>query len=345
MDGLSDRDLRAVLVSAEVLAAVDDPSDFAAGVFESVRRLVPCDIVTYNDVDTRRGRSVVISDEAQTLVDRFNAVWERYMGQHPVLTHVLRTGDLTARSISEFVPGRVFRRLELYQEVYRPLGVEDHLVAPVHRRHARAVGIGLNRSRPFGIRERGLLNALLPHLRSADRRAQEHARLRERLAAAEAGTDEGAAAMLTVRADGRLTYASGRAIALLERYGRVSPLPDEIIDWWHQGAREPLLLAASGGRLIVRALENTLFVEDTGMDAPRLGLTRREQQIIVRLAKRRTNAEIAEELGISARTVAKHLEHVYDKLGVSGRRDAAARLTGSLRTPSLATRGGQEDLP
>jgi HD-GYP domain-containing protein (c-di-GMP phosphodiesterase class II) len=53
------------------------------------------------------------------------------------------------------------------------------------------------------------------------------------------------------------------------------------------------------------------------------GLTPREVDVIVQLARGRSNPEIADALGVSRRTVASHLEHVYTKLGVSGRTDAA----------------------
>jgi DNA-binding CsgD family transcriptional regulator len=56
--------------------------------------------------------------------------------------------------------------------------------------------------------------------------------------------------------------------------------------------------------------------------APQGGvLTPREQQVAVLAAAGRTDAQIAAELTISARTVSTHLTNVYSKLGVSTRRD------------------------
>jgi DNA-binding CsgD family transcriptional regulator len=54
-------------------------------------------------------------------------------------------------------------------------------------------------------------------------------------------------------------------------------------------------------------------------------LSARERMVLELVAAGRTNAAIAHDLGISPRTVAKHLEHVYRKLGVANRAEAVAR--------------------
>lgn len=54
-------------------------------------------------------------------------------------------------------------------------------------------------------------------------------------------------------------------------------------------------------------------------------LTPREREIVWLVAEGKTNAQIAVELWVAPSTVKKHLEHVYEKLGV-GRRMAAATL-------------------
>lgn len=54
-------------------------------------------------------------------------------------------------------------------------------------------------------------------------------------------------------------------------------------------------------------------------------LTEREQDVLALVASGKTNAQVAAELHLSARTVGKHLEHVFEKLGVHTRTAAAAR--------------------
>lgn len=60
-----------------------------------------------------------------------------------------------------------------------------------------------------------------------------------------------------------------------------------------------------------------------------LNLTARESQVLFWISNGKTNREIAEILGMSPRTVNKHLEQIFPKLGVENR-TAAARI--ALRT-------------
>ena len=55
-------------------------------------------------------------------------------------------------------------------------------------------------------------------------------------------------------------------------------------------------------------------------------LTERETQILHLVAEGRTNTSIAHALQVSPRTIAKHLEHIYRKLGVSSRAAAVSRM-------------------
>jgi len=72
-------------------------------------------------------------------------------------------------------------------------------------------------------------------------------------------------------------------------------------------------------------------------------LTNQEHRVLALVALGRRNAKIAQELCISERTVENHLYHIFDKLGVSSRTEAAlyAPRTGLLAT--LELRGSGRD--
>ncbi len=71
-------------------------------------------------------------------------------------------------------------------------------------------------------------------------------------------------------------------------------------------------------------VDDTLAAIDDGGESPP-GLTPRESEVLDLVAGGLSNAQIALELCVSQRTVAKHLEHTYAKLGVASRTAAVAR--------------------
>jgi DNA-binding response OmpR family regulator/DNA-binding CsgD family transcriptional regulator len=71
------------------------------------------------------------------------------------------------------------------------------------------------------------------------------------------------------------------------------------------------------------------IAKDSSPDTPaqfskELGLTAREGEVLSWLSKGKANRDIAQILGLSPRTVDKHLEQIYAKLGVENRTAAAA---------------------
>ncbi|MDY7579197.1 response regulator transcription factor [Herbaspirillum sp. RTI4] len=75
----------------------------------------------------------------------------------------------------------------------------------------------------------------------------------------------------------------------------------------------------------------------TGTDADPLRqyeLTPRENDVMIWLAKGKTNRDIADILGMSPRTVNKHLEHIFIKLGVETRSAAVGMAIHQVPLPS-----------
>ena len=82
-------------------------------------------------------------------------------------------------------------------------------------------------------------------------------------------------------------------------------------------------------RLVVRIAENNseqrilLLTEEQPVFAPALletlGLTHRESEVLHWVAEGKSNPEIGIILDLSPRTVSKHLENIFQKLGVESR--------------------------
>jgi len=177
-------------------------------------------------------------------------------------------------------------------------------------------------------------------------RVRVHLRNARRSAAAHSALDATGRFLLSVTPEGTLRWSTPQAARLLRL---VSPeaqaldfrLPAEIIDWmartaegapesatyvWHSDDRK-LELAYLGE---VRAGERLLRITklEPQQDVERLrrhfALTGREAEVLLWIARGKSNKDISTVLGISPRTVNKHLEQIFEKLGVENRASAAA---------------------
>ena len=88
------------------------------------------------------------------------------------------------------------------------------------------------------------------------------------------------------------------------------------------------LLDAAGGGVVLQGVGDAVLAA-AGHRVPRRlrelpsGLTERELEVLLVLVRGRSNQEIADDLGISAKTVGHHVQRVYRKVGVRSRAAAA----------------------
>jgi DNA-binding CsgD family transcriptional regulator len=346
-------DLNALAALVEAGAGVTSLEEFPAYVVEGLPPLVPCDSISYNEVDPDPPRLVSVLEPAGLRFEGDTELWERYMHQHPVVTRYLETRDGRAFKISDFLDRGDYRRLELYQQLYRRLRTEHQIAICLPAPPPLVVGVALNRERrDFSERDRAVLNLARLHLAQVYAAAERQTRLSGSIAALQRAAESDGEAIVLLDRSGRIELASERArLALAEHFGHVGgELPAPLASWVARirsapptsleppPPAEPLILPdASGVRLVVRFLPGLERGEPDALvlDEPRrpraAGLTAREAEILRRVADGLTNAEIAANLGVSRRTVEKHLERVYAKLQVETRTAAVAKTFGRMR--------------
>ncbi|MEY4721733.1 MAG: hypothetical protein RIQ46_1458 [Pseudomonadota bacterium] len=154
--------------------------------------------------------------------------------------------------------------------------------------------------------------------------------------------------MLATDAAGNLLWCTPRAAAAI---GRMAPGWDRSAGSLPPEVRQPVERLLSRGAagatvrvdhpapdgvlelvLVARYRENEVLIRlnelDPGRDVQKLGstlgLTQREAEVLLWVSYGKSSGDISEVLDISPRTVQKHLEHVYEKLGVETRSAAAA---------------------
>ena len=145
--------------------------------------------------------------------------------------------------------------------------------------------------------------------------------------------------------DGKLVWQTPLARALLKDYfaNPEQVAPPELLDWIaaaqharRDGREAQSLLVAQGARRLLASFHDqtgddewlvVLREENDGSAIESLiaafRLTQREAEVLYWVTLGKTSRDIGEIVGSSPRTVDKHLEHVFEKLGVETRTAAA----------------------
>jgi DNA-binding response OmpR family regulator len=150
--------------------------------------------------------------------------------------------------------------------------------------------------------------------------------------------------LLAVRADGTILWSTPQATRLINAAtgsnDGLDIVSHTISDWMNQntGRDTPLVitqaerpslqftfLGAVGTDEYLFRLTTTNEKSGDALLRDRFSLTIRESEVLVWIAKGKSNRDIGEILGLSARTVNKHLEQIYVKLGVENRASAAVK--------------------
>jgi DNA-binding CsgD family transcriptional regulator len=233
----------------EEVIGTTDLGEFRAGLLRGVRRAVPSDWASLNDLGPGPGDvAVVLIPEPPP--DLFE-IFVRLRDQNPIVAYIERTRDGRATRFSDVATPEELHGLELYQRVYAPMGVHHQIAFTLPSAPDRIIGVALSRADPdYTDAERDLLNRARPLLIQAFRAAVEHDELR-------------------------------------------------------------------------RTLERRTAAVDLTAPLRAAGLTLREAQAVAQIARGRSNRDAAAALGITPRTVAKHLERAFAKLGVTSRSEAA----------------------
>jgi DNA-binding response OmpR family regulator/DNA-binding CsgD family transcriptional regulator len=162
--------------------------------------------------------------------------------------------------------------------------------------------------------------------------------------AARSALDAAGRFLLSASADGRVRWTTPRAAKLLQTLAPTADdsefhLPADIVRWLAKatkGESEPFLWSRGGGGLELTyvgrlgsdehllRLAKAASEDATALLREHFALTRREAEVLLWVARGKSNKDISVVLNISPRTVNKHLEQVFQKLGVENRASAAA---------------------
>jgi DNA-binding CsgD family transcriptional regulator len=303
--------------------------------------LVPSDWLSYNEVDLLNPAKTlaILKPEPITLFEPLLGRFRELAHQNPLIARQMTATNFPVHKISDFISRDAFHQLELYQEVYRPLGVEYQIAATIRLEPNRVTAFALSRRESdYTERDRLILEMLRPHLVVAFNNLTLAADHKAWLDAATLALHELTSATLIVNPQGRILYHTG---AGLQWIGATSPgiLPADISEWLSRpiinGSRPPLHWPTETGETRIRSVPTSspdrrlllLTRANPRRSSAVAGLSQREREVAGWIRHGKSNAEIAALLGISPRTVQKHVENMFAKLGVENRVAIATLVT------------------
>lgn len=352
MTRLGSRELRKLLDFIHDCYALRPHSTFPDYLVAALHKIVPGDIHAYNEICTERKIAIAkwAPSSVQMIPDGLS-ILAKHAVENPVVPYFEKTRDGRPKKVTDFIPLGKFQRCALHNEFYLPFRIRYHLSTALTAGGKTIITLTSHRwNKDFSDSERTILDLVRPHVVQALTNSRLHSAVRQEAESRQHGLEALAKPLLAVNGNGKIRWMTEAARPLSVRYGVVNAnrqecLADHVRSWLTQtgsGAeddialsRMPLTIPGAEGSLAVRVLsrnpELLLLLDERrsklDMEAHRsLGLTPRRTEILGWVARGKSNPEIADILGISVRTVHKHVERIYQDLGVDHRYAAMARV-------------------
>ena len=351
---LREVDLAEFSKALALLYSDSDLPSLSSRITACLHALFDCDVASFDlfDDSALKWSTVVVSPVIQCW-DQAVEVLQRHANQHPIVTNAARNKFPNAIRTSDLMSLREYQRTGLYNEFFRCylLKTDCQLGFVAKPSSTLTVGASVNRRRKdFSAEECTLLEHLRPHLLQAYVTAQSSARtLGAALDERECSAALAGGAMCQIDARGKIKWMTSGVERLMERFfstevRKTDHLPGSLLRALQprlhpdRGMSEQQLQAprswewiAGDATLSVRVAAtlgegqwHLLFTESRhGKSAEELterhGLSKREGEVLLWLSQGKTSGEIGIILEISPRTVEKHIERLFEKLGVYSR--------------------------
>lgn len=355
----SDERYRRILRAIDAIASASDLESYGRIATATLLELIPSLSASYNELNhlAQRAFAIITPDPGPSWFERYQAVFEAHMLDNPLVELGTRRADTRPLTWQDVPADRSIFGTALDRLFYEPNGIRSQLVVFLPSPPGVMLGFALNRgSEGFSEEDRETLALLRPHLihayRSIQLRSESHA-LRTVLEA------QGWAVVL-VGDDGRVVHSSPGTVEELRRYGveldsgtslargPLRPLLDRIAAYDRRSPSVPSkpVRIRSDERVIEASVVPGTVAPHVVLlrraDATRTrvmlqerGLSARQVDVALALLAGGSNRDIAESLGIAVGTVKKHLDALYQQLGVEHRAAAIARLHEWSETPQV----------
>lgn len=357
---LNFKDTQKLLEAIQELYTLRDLNTFGITVLKILNQLVQSEIPEFHVTCVQsRQISHTFLPSFPGFTSEIDEVVQHHFAEHPIACNMPHTLE-SAHKISDFISEKEFHRLEgLYQRFMRRLDIEDQITCflppdltqswdGLSPTNVPLVGISLHRNRrSFTERDRLILNLLRPHLFQAYSNAQHYHQLQQNLAQLQLSLN--CLDLVILDCTGRIQLSTPQATQWLRVYFAEPTdslqLPNHLWAWVKyqvaclaqnpSNVCLPLRIQRADKQLLIRLIfEQTgerylLLLEEQTLSLFKalelLGLSQRETEVLFWIIQGKDNKAIAKALALQSSTVRKHLESIYDKLGVQSRTEAIAQ--------------------
>jgi DNA-binding CsgD family transcriptional regulator len=330
-----------------------DMTAFCQVLFTVVPRLISSEYCSCSEVSlnpTCFSKIVISSEGHNDVASKHSQFLNANLHQHPLLPQ-FESACGNVFKTTDFVSINQFKNTDIYNDYYRIMDVETQVGLSFQLAQGVVLVMALNRKNiDFSERDRLVLTQLKPHLTGSLQIITELGQLKIELDLLQRGEQAQRHGVLRCNANGEVVAISALACEMIARHFAVTVaagelLPDVLAQWirmrnYAVGAIRPLELApfvieSNNRRLTIKLLSDvdnggyllTCTEYDSAEHLRRLqkyAMSSREMEVVLWLANGKTNQEIASILNISKRTVDKHMENIFTKLGVETRTAAMA---------------------
>jgi DNA-binding CsgD family transcriptional regulator len=355
-DPLAPNDLNEIVRHLPELYRATDMMNFPTISLKLINRLIPNALFSsYNEIEMKTASARVFCEPAEygPKADQYKPGLWKYREQHPLMRRFERGEHEGVYMISDFLDASELHQLELYTEVLAPLDLEDTVSVTLGSTQDRKVFYAINGGKRFSERDRMVLKILQPHLTQAFENVLAFTDARAMAALSAHAFQAGSNGLILVNHSGRIIHASEIAsdhLAFLHAaespdgasLGFNERLHPRILKWLSDTPPTPeqrtrtLEIENGESRVLFRSarVDDHHWIISTQRQTLRsladslqkiYQLSDRQADVLLWVSRGKSNVEIGEILAISDRTVAKHIEHVFDKLGVENRLAASRK--------------------
>ncbi len=339
-------DWKRLLKAIAVLNSDSDPSTLVGRAIKTANSLVQSEITAFDFFDDQGVHTGDFwYDPPNAISAAEYEIFVNVAHEHPFSPEVFGNKRRDAMTTSDVLTTPNFHRTAIYNEFFRLVGVDHQLLVALQIADDQIVTYNFSRvRRDFTNEERLIANLFAPHLNNAIRNAHMVERLQAATNNLNTALADKSVGIVSFDHSTKLRYLSDFGSNLLDRYYgkdelRDDGVPKRLADWVAncdaQRKADPMIsefklkLEKNSATLCLTVIfddakqEKIVLLEEHRRASPvvlySLGLTQRQSEILYWVSLGKTNKDIALLLAISPRTVHKHLENIYVKLGVETR--------------------------